>query len=266
MVHNEVIQEEEEEDEEEEGEDDWLYEVLAELASLDESDDEEEIEKEVVEKKDEEETFFIATLFSGNKKVEEVIPTNCEDLRSCLVTCKIWGVDILECLCGPGACGSVMPFELYEALDLGPLKKSKEVFTMVDASIVSVAGIAKNVLVKIGKLTIPVDFHEIKPDKPLKSAKGEKSEELKTDSFKRKGLRNAPPQLKKKKKKAPLNLERKKEKKKRKKHEEDEPKKKVVLNCSSFNKLLGKLKIFKEVLHHHKSMDAHLVKDNSKWK
>ncbi|MED6161547.1 hypothetical protein PIB30_061848 [Stylosanthes scabra] len=289
MVHNEVIQEEEEEDEEEEGEDDWLYELLAELASSVESDDEEEveeeIEKEVVEKKDEEETFFIATIFSGNKKVEEVIPSKCEDPGPYLVKCKIRGVDTLECLCDRGACGSVMPFELYEALDLGPLKKSKEVFTIVDARKTT----------EVFHLTLPptprrkgahqfqIGNEEIKPDKPLKSEEGEKSEELKTDSvslnsststlkesFKRKGLRNAPPKLKKKKKKkkAPFNLEKKKEmkKKKKKKHEEDEPKKKVALKCSSFNKLLGKLRIFKEVLHHHKSMDTHLVKDNSKWK
>ncbi|MED6165151.1 hypothetical protein PIB30_096817, partial [Stylosanthes scabra] len=135
MVHNEVVQEEEEED-------DWLHELLAKLASSNESDDEEEVEEEleeeVVEKKDEEETFFIATIFSGNKKVEEEIPVKCEDLGPCLVTCKIRGVDILDCLCDPGDCGSVMPFELYEALNIGPLKKSNEVFTMVYASIVTV--------------------------------------------------------------------------------------------------------------------------------
>ncbi|MED6194632.1 hypothetical protein PIB30_030257 [Stylosanthes scabra] len=198
-----------------------------------------------------------------------------------------------------------MPYALYETLDLGPLKKSKEVFTTADASIVLVARIAENVLVKVGKLTIPADFHVIMPskgdkggrpqttevfhlthppaprmkgahqfqignediklDKLLKRAERNESEDPKVDDFKGKGLRIAPPQLKKKKKKAPLNLERKKEKKK-KKHEEDEPEKKMVLKCSSFDKLLGKLKIFKKVLHHHKSMDAHLVKDNSKWK
>ncbi|MED6210207.1 hypothetical protein PIB30_062001 [Stylosanthes scabra] len=138
MVHNEVVQEEEEEDDEEEGEDDWLYKLLAELACSDESDGgeevEEEIKEEVVKKKGKEETFFIATIFSGNKKVEEEIPVKCEDPGPCLVTCKIRGVDILDCLCNLRACGSVMPFELYEALDLCPLKKSNEVFTMVDGT------------------------------------------------------------------------------------------------------------------------------------
>ncbi|MED6177823.1 hypothetical protein PIB30_101682 [Stylosanthes scabra] len=39
-----------------------------------------------------------------------------------------------------------MSFKVYELLDLGPLKKLREVFTTVDASIVSVAGIVEDVL------------------------------------------------------------------------------------------------------------------------
>ncbi|MED6175661.1 hypothetical protein PIB30_080543 [Stylosanthes scabra] len=118
---------------------------------------------------------------------------------------------------------------------------------------------------KKGAHQLQVGSKEIEPDKLLRSAKRKEYEYQKANGFKGKGLRIAPPQLKKKKKKVPLNLERKKEKKK-KKQEEDEPEKKMVLQCSSFDKFFGKLKIFKKILHHHKSMDAHLVKDNSKWK
>ncbi|MED6176665.1 hypothetical protein PIB30_090421 [Stylosanthes scabra] len=64
-----------------------------------------------------------------------------------------------------GACSSIMPFELYKFFKLGPLKETKEIFTTADASVVSIVGIAENVLVRIGELTIPVDFHIIKPTK-----------------------------------------------------------------------------------------------------
>ncbi|MED6196155.1 hypothetical protein PIB30_044654, partial [Stylosanthes scabra] len=145
MIHNENSEKEEEEDE-----DDSLYELLAELADSDDSNDEEvkeeaekEVDDEVVEEETEGETFFIATIFSGNKVAEPKIPIKCEDPGPCLVTCKIRGVDIPECLCDPGACGNVMPYVLYETLDLGPLKKSKEVFTTADASIVVDARIRK---------------------------------------------------------------------------------------------------------------------------
>ncbi|MED6127300.1 hypothetical protein PIB30_086784 [Stylosanthes scabra] len=235
------------------------------------------------------------------------MPIKCEDPSPCLVTSKIWGVDIPECLCDPGACGNVVPYALFETLDLGPLKKSKEVFTTVDASIVPTEGdkggrpqvlLGKPFLktarfklqydddtfsLSVGKITeifhmtrppaprkkgahqLRVGTKKIDPEKLLRSEKRKEAENPKNDAFIEKGLRIAPPQLKKKRKKVPLNLERKKEKKK-KKQEEGKSEKKVVLQCSSFEKLLGKLKIFKKILHHHKSMDAHLVKDNSKWK
>ncbi|MED6221190.1 hypothetical protein PIB30_052085 [Stylosanthes scabra] len=55
-----------------------------------------------------------------------------------------------------------MPHALYEALKLGPLKKTTEVFTTT-CSIVSAAGIIEDVMVKVGRLVIPTDFHVIKP-------------------------------------------------------------------------------------------------------
>ncbi|MED6127116.1 hypothetical protein PIB30_085047 [Stylosanthes scabra] len=114
---------------------------------------------------------------------------------------------------------------------------------------------------------VPINFptKKIEPEKLLRSEKRKEAENPKNDGSEEKGLRITPPQLKKKRKKVPLKLERKKEKKK-KKQEEGKSEKKMILQCSSFDMLLGKLKIFKKILHHHKSMDAHLVKDNSKWK
>ncbi|MED6152749.1 hypothetical protein PIB30_094993, partial [Stylosanthes scabra] len=145
MMHNKVTQKEEEEEEENEGDDDWLYELLAELANSDDEDNDEEAEEESEEEADKDdiegetegETFFIATIFNKNEKAKTEIPVKCEDPGPCLVTCKIRGVDVRECLCDPGAYGNVMPYALYDTLDLGPLKKSKDIFITADASIVS---------------------------------------------------------------------------------------------------------------------------------
>ncbi|MED6111821.1 hypothetical protein PIB30_055845, partial [Stylosanthes scabra] len=81
---------------------------------------------------------------SEKKKDEEELPIKCEDPSPCLVTCRIKGFEIPGYLCDPGACRNIMPHELYDTLDLGPLKKSKEVFSTVDTSIMSIAGIADN--------------------------------------------------------------------------------------------------------------------------
>ncbi|MED6152322.1 hypothetical protein PIB30_090833 [Stylosanthes scabra] len=157
-----IVEEEEDEVEDEDDENDWLYELPKELANSDESDEEEDEdenteednedefveegdqteEEEREEDRDKGKIFFINTPFK-EKRNEEEIPIKCGDLGPCLVTCKIRGENIPDCLCDPGACGNIMPFEVYELLDLGPLKKSREVFTTADASIVSVAGMPK---------------------------------------------------------------------------------------------------------------------------
>ncbi|MED6219725.1 hypothetical protein PIB30_038462, partial [Stylosanthes scabra] len=127
--------EDDDESEEEEKNEDWLYDLLVELyeaqerekgsgdsQSEEESDVEDEIEE--VETDDEhDKIFFVATLFN-NKKVKEEIPAKCEDPGLCLVTCKIKHAIVRECLCDPGACSSMMSYELYKFLGLGPLTKT----------------------------------------------------------------------------------------------------------------------------------------------
>ncbi|MED6129007.1 hypothetical protein PIB30_103520, partial [Stylosanthes scabra] len=171
VFHNKEAEGEKDEDENKEGSVNWWYNLLAQLVDSDDEEDEEsedeseeededesakedsedesaEEEDQTEEKKSEDEeegcnkrTSFIATLLN-NKEIKEEVPVKCEDPGPCLVTCKIKGVEVRECLCDPGACSSVIPYELYKFLKLGPLKKTKEIFNAVDASIVSVVGIA----------------------------------------------------------------------------------------------------------------------------
>ncbi|MED6221393.1 hypothetical protein PIB30_054195 [Stylosanthes scabra] len=44
-----------------------------------------------------------------------------------------------------------------------PPKKTTDVFITADCSIVSAAGIIEDVMVKVGRLVIPTDFHVIQP-------------------------------------------------------------------------------------------------------
>ncbi|MED6116074.1 hypothetical protein PIB30_096670 [Stylosanthes scabra] len=311
------------EGEDEEGENDWLYELLAELANSDESDDEEEDESEDEDEEEEEfesdteekekekvndgsnkgKTFFIATLFSEGKTMKEEIPIKCEDPGPCLVIYKIRGLSILDCLCDSGACGNIIPFELYETLDLGPLKKTKEVFTTGDASIIPFLKTAEFKLTYYDEIfTFSVGsaietFHLTPPPnlqkerypsitseqwensgRKLKGGKEDRSKSLKR--FKRRSHdveSDNSPTSKRKKKKVVLNPEKKKKepdgsnvkkdsKKKKKELNEVKSEKKKPINCSGFSRLLGKLKVLKDVLCRNKSMDAHLVKNNSKWK
>ncbi|MED6210982.1 hypothetical protein PIB30_069286, partial [Stylosanthes scabra] len=77
MVHNEVTQKQKEEKEED---DDWLYELLAELANSDDEDNNEEAEEESEKEADEDDiegetegkTFFIATIFNKDEEAKTV--------------------------------------------------------------------------------------------------------------------------------------------------------------------------------------------------
>ncbi|QHO52668.1 uncharacterized protein DS421_2g41140 [Arachis hypogaea] len=58
-----------------------------------------------------------------------------------------------------GSCVSIMPLSVYEKLNLAPLKRSGDRSVLADKSIISVVGVAENVLVRIQDLIFPVNFH-----------------------------------------------------------------------------------------------------------
>ncbi|MED6223176.1 hypothetical protein PIB30_071457 [Stylosanthes scabra] len=152
-----------------------------------------------------------------------------------------------------------MPYELYVLLDLGPLKTTKDVFTTADMGIVSIAGIAEDVLVKIGSLTLPADFHvdnveEIYHPKrpPALNKKFALPVQLSSEDKKKKK-----DPMKKKVKIRNQGKESSKEESK-----EVKGKRRIELKCNSVEDLIGKLLTFKKVLHNNDAMSNHLVKDN----
>ncbi|MED6211794.1 hypothetical protein PIB30_076951 [Stylosanthes scabra] len=106
----------------------------------------------------------------------------------------------------------------------------------------------------------------------MKKVKEKESECRKDENKPEKGLRVDPPPLKKTEKKEGLKPAKKKKKheevksRKKKKHKEDEVEERIELKCSSLGNLLGKLKKVGKALRYNPKMDAHLVKDQSKWK
>ncbi|MED6123251.1 hypothetical protein PIB30_047406 [Stylosanthes scabra] len=106
----------------------------------------------------------------------------------------------------------------------------------------------------------------------MKEAKEKEKECRKKEGKLEKGSRITPPPLKKKKKKEDLKPAKKKKKseevksRKKDKYKDDEVEKRIALKFSSLGNLLGKLKKFRKALRNNQKMDAHLVKDQSKWK
>ncbi|KAL4316118.1 hypothetical protein AHAS_Ahas15G0253100 [Arachis hypogaea] len=81
------------------------------------------------------------------------------DPGPCLVSCMIGEIQLKDCMCDLESCVSIMPLSIYEKLNLAPLRRSEARFVLADKGIISVVGIAKNVLVRIQDLIFPVDFH-----------------------------------------------------------------------------------------------------------
>ncbi|MED6133763.1 hypothetical protein PIB30_031204 [Stylosanthes scabra] len=226
----------------------------------------------------------LATVFEGEKIHKPILPVKCEDPGPCLVTCEVRGINIPDCLCDQGTCASVMPYELYCLLDLGPLRSTKDIFTTADMGIVSIAEIAEDVVVKIGSLTVGNVEKVYYPKKPpavnkkfahqvqlSKEDKDERkqSEEAKTRLKRNKGLGSSPPHVKKKKKeptKKKVKIRKQGEDNSKEEKEEEKEKRKLELECKSVEDLIGKLYAFKKVLHHNDAMNHHLVKDQCKWK
>ncbi|XP_072087159.1 uncharacterized protein [Arachis hypogaea] len=84
----------------------------------------------------------------------------------CLVSCMIGEIQLKDCICDLGSCVSIMPLSIYEKLNLAPLRRSGARFVLTDKSIISVVGIAENVLVRIQDLiSINVTFYKSKVEK-----------------------------------------------------------------------------------------------------
>ncbi|MED6140361.1 hypothetical protein PIB30_092423 [Stylosanthes scabra] len=107
-------------------------------------------------------------------------------------------------------------------------------------------------------------------DQALIQADDRRGEDSKGKIKKGKWLRNTPPQMRKKKRKESVKFFKKgrkhEEGSSKGKFEEDKARKKIELKCCSVDDLISKLKAFKGAFHNNKSLNSHLVQDNSKWK
>ena len=57
-----------------------------------------------------------------------------------------------------GASINVLPYHVYETLDLGPLQRTRVVIQLADRSSVYPKGVVEDVLVEVDKLVFPADF------------------------------------------------------------------------------------------------------------
>ncbi|GJZ71634.1 reverse transcriptase domain-containing protein [Tanacetum coccineum] len=102
----------------------------------------------------------ISTAFLSDESsamIQNKVPLKLRDPRSFLIPCnfKTFSCNALADL---GASINLMPYSLYTKLSLETLKPTKMSIRLADRSFQYHVGIAKNMLVEVGKFTFPADF------------------------------------------------------------------------------------------------------------
>ncbi|GJS13929.1 reverse transcriptase domain-containing protein [Tanacetum coccineum] len=86
------------------------------------------------------------------------LPSKEKDPRSFTIPCDIGNLHINNALADLGASISLMPYTMYEKLGLGEPKPTRMSLELADRSIEYLRGIAENVLIKIDKFILPINF------------------------------------------------------------------------------------------------------------
>ncbi|GKE83069.1 retrovirus-related pol polyprotein from transposon TNT 1-94, partial [Tanacetum coccineum] len=94
----------------------------------------------------------------GASHINDTIPQKEKDPRSFTLPCFINNICFNNALVDLGASINVMPLLTYLNLGLGELAHTRLIVELADRTVKYPKGIAKNVLVGIGKFTFPVDF------------------------------------------------------------------------------------------------------------
>ncbi|GKF02152.1 reverse transcriptase domain-containing protein, partial [Tanacetum coccineum] len=90
--------------------------------------------------------------------IQNKVPPKLGDPGSFLIPCNFDKTFSCNALADLGASINLMPYSLYAKLSLKTLKPTKISVRLVDRSFQYPVGIAKNMLVEVGKFTFPVDF------------------------------------------------------------------------------------------------------------
>ncbi|CAN6583244.1 unnamed protein product [Malus baccata var. baccata] len=90
--------------------------------------------------------------------LQRKLPPKLEDAGSFTIPCVIGDKEFRRALCDLGASINLMPYSVYESLNLGDLKETKVVIQLADHSNRYPKGLLEDVLVQVNELIFPADF------------------------------------------------------------------------------------------------------------
>ncbi|XP_074293488.1 uncharacterized protein LOC141620544 [Silene latifolia] len=82
------------------------------------------------------------------------------------IPCSIGGKVFARAMLDSGSSINVMPYSVYETLELPPLSKTNVVIQLADRSTIHPKGLVEDVVVEVDKFIFPADFYvlDIEPD------------------------------------------------------------------------------------------------------
>ncbi|GJX13150.1 DNA-directed DNA polymerase [Tanacetum coccineum] len=99
---------------------------------------------------------------TGNERCSTILlnklPLKEKDPGSFTIPCDIGQLHIDNALADLGASISLMPYMMYKKLSLGEPKATRMSLELTDGSIQYLRGIIENVLIKVDKFVLPIDF------------------------------------------------------------------------------------------------------------
>ncbi|GJS73951.1 reverse transcriptase domain-containing protein [Tanacetum coccineum] len=127
---------------------------------------------------------FLKELISNKHKIEQIsatflsdessariqnkVPPKLEDFGSFLIPCNFNKTFSCNALADLGDSINLMPYSLYAKSSLESLKPTKMIIRLADRSFQYPVGIAKNMLIKVGKFTFPTNFVILKMEEDSK--------------------------------------------------------------------------------------------------
>ncbi|CAM8944452.1 unnamed protein product [Rhodiola kirilowii] len=96
--------------------------------------------------------------------VQSRMPRKMQDQGSFSIPISIGKIEIDRALCDLGASISLIPYSLYEKIDMGELHPTTISLKLADRSSRIPRGVLRDVPIKVGKFFIPVDFYVLEMD------------------------------------------------------------------------------------------------------
>ncbi|CAN6694512.1 unnamed protein product [Malus baccata var. baccata] len=94
----------------------------------------------------------------ASTETEKKLPLKLKDVGSFTIPCVIGGKEFGRASCDSGASINLMPYSMYESLNLGDLKETKVVIQLADRLNRYPKGLLEDVLVQVNELIFPSDF------------------------------------------------------------------------------------------------------------